>query len=109
MSTIDNLPETPEFTAEDDRKDVLNDLNEAMDEAFRKFTEGRVRNPENEKVRIQWFRAYVYAVATRRQLVSDIEEAEHEDRIERLEQALTDLTAAKAEEDIDTDTDISDT
>ena len=95
MSTIDYLPESPEFTAEDDRKDVLDDLNEAMDEALRKFTEGRVRNPENEKVRIQWFRAYVYAVATRRQLVSDIEEAEHEDRIERLEQTLANLTAAK--------------
>jgi hypothetical protein len=95
MSTIDNLPESPEFTAEDDRKDVLSDLDEAMDEAFRKFTNGRVRNPENEKVRIQWFRAYVYAAATRRQLVSDIEEAEHEDRIEHLEQTLADLTAAK--------------
>ena len=95
MSTIENLPKDPEFIAEDDRKEVLDDLDEAMDEAFRKFTNGRVRNPENEKVRIQWFRAYVYAVATRRQLVSDIEEAEHEDRIERLEQALANLTAAK--------------
>lgn len=95
MSTIDNLPKDPEFIAEEDRRDVLDNLDEAMDEAFRKFTNGRVRNPENEKVRIQWFRAYVYAVATRRQLVSDIEEAEHEDRIERLEQALTNLTAAK--------------
>ena len=66
MSAIDDLPESPEFTAKDDRKDVLDDLDEAMDEAFRKFTNGRVRNPENEKVRIQWFRAYVYAVATRR-------------------------------------------
>ena len=97
MSIIDDLPGSPEFTAEDDRKEVLDDLDEAMDEAFRKFTNGRVRNPENEKVRIQWFRAYVYAVATRRQLVSDIEEAEHEDRIARLEQALTDLTATRAD------------
>ena len=101
MSVIDDLPENPEFTAEDDRKDVLDDLDEAMDEAFRKFTNGRVRNPENEKVRIQWFRAYVYAVATRRQLISDIEEAEHEDRIARLEQALTNLTSVRDDANIE--------
>ena len=103
MSVIDDLPENPEFTAEDDRKDVLGNLDEAMDEAFRKFTNGRVRNPENEKVRIQWFRAYVYAVATRRQLVSDIEEAEHEDRIARLERALSDVTSTSTSADPDDD------
>ena len=78
----------PAFTSDHDREEVLAQFGTAMDEAFRKFTDGRVRNPENEKVRIQWLRAYTYAVATYRQLVADVEETEHEERIARLEHAL---------------------
>lgn len=88
MSAIDDLPEVPEYTENNDRRDVLEDLERAMDEALRKFTNGRIRKPENEKVRIQWLRAYTYAAATHRQIVNDVEDAEHEQRIARLEQAL---------------------
>ena len=90
MSTADT-PEIPEYADEDSREDVLGELKEAMDEALRKFTDGRVRDAENEKVRIQWLRAYTHAVGEYRRLVADLEEAEHEDRIERLETLVEEL------------------
>lgn len=91
MSTTPDLPDLPEYDTADDREEVVDELNEAMDEALRKFTEGRVRNPENEKVRIQWLRAYTHAVGEYRRLVADLEESEHEERIARLEQLLAEL------------------
>lgn len=93
MSTKPDLPDLPEYDTDDDREDVVDELKEAMDEALRKFTDGRVRNPENEKVRIQWLRAYTHAVGEYRRLVADLEESEHEERIARLEQLLDGLDA----------------
>ena len=63
-----------------------------MDEALRKFTDGRVRKPENEKVRISWLRAYTHAVVEYRRLVSDLEESEQEERLARLEGLIDDLS-----------------
>lgn len=94
MSTTPDLPEILEYDPEDDREDIADELKEAMDEALRKFTDGRVRKPENEKVRIQWLRAYTHAVGEYRRLVADLEESEHEERIARLEQMLTEFTDA---------------
>ena len=91
MSTTPDLPDLPEYDTDDDREDVVGELGEAMNEAFRKFTEGRIRNPENEKVRIQWLRAYTHAAGEYRRLVADLEESEHEERIARLEQLLDEL------------------
>ena len=92
MSTSADLPDLPEYTEEDAREDVLDELKEAMDEALHKFTEGRVYNAENEKVRIQWLRAYTHAVGEYRRLVADLEEAEHEERIVRLETLVEELS-----------------
>ena len=89
MSTTDT-PELPDYTDETNREEVLEDLEEAMQESLRKFTEGRVRDADNEKVRQGWLRAYTSAVAEYRRLVNDLEEAEHEDRIERLEAMVED-------------------
>lgn len=91
MSTIPDLPDFPEYDTDDDREDVADELKGPMDEALRKFTNGRVRNPENEKMRIQWLRAYTHAVGEYRRLVADLEETEHEERIDRLEQLLNDI------------------
>lgn len=81
----------PEYTREDDRGEVLDALEDAIDEALRKFLNGRVRDVQNEKVRIKWLRAYTNAVGEYRRLVADLEEAEHEERIERLEQLVDEL------------------
>jgi len=92
MSTADT-PEIPEYTDEDEREDVLAELREAMDEALYKFVgDGRVRDPEKEQVRIKWLRAYTHAVGEYRRLVADLEEAEHEERIARLEGLIDDLS-----------------
>lgn len=47
---------------------VLEGFGEAMNEARRKVIEGRVYDPENEEVRIEWLRAYTDAVAEYRKL-----------------------------------------
>jgi hypothetical protein len=92
MSTADT-PEIPDYTDEDEREDVLDELREAMDEALYKFVgDGRVRDPEKEQVRIKWLRAYTHAVGEYRRLVADLEEAEHEERIARLEGLIDDLS-----------------
>ena len=91
MSATTDLPEIPDYDPEDDREDVLEELKEAMDEALRKFTDGRVRKPENEKVRISWLRAYTHAVGEYRRLVADLEESEQEERLARLESLIEDL------------------
>lgn len=91
MSTNTDVPEVPEYRQEDDREDVLDELKEAMDEALRKFVDGRVHDAENEQVRIKWLRAYTTAVGEYRRLVADIEEAEHEARLERLESLIDGL------------------
>ena len=92
MSTADT-PEIPEYTDEDEREDVLNELREAMNEALYKFVgDGRVRDPEKEQVRIKWLRAYTHAVGEYRRLVADLEESEHEERIARLEGLIDDLS-----------------
>lgn len=90
MSTTDS-PEIPDYTDEDSREEVLADLEDAMGEALRKFTDGRVRDAQNEKVRQGWLRAYTSAVTEYRRLVADLEESEQEERIERLENLVDEL------------------
>lgn len=82
----------PEYDVETPRADVAEDMEEAMDEALRKFINGRVRDAEKERVRIRWLGAYVKAAKEYRQLVSDIEAREQEERIERLENLVDGLT-----------------
>lgn len=84
-------PETPNYTEADDREEVLDELEDAIDEALRKFLNGRVRDAQNEKIRIKWLRGYTNAVGEYRRLVADLEEAEHEERIERLESLIDDV------------------
>jgi hypothetical protein len=50
---------------------MLSDLDVAISEARRKIDEGRVRDPDREKVRIKWVRALAYAVNVRRQVAND--------------------------------------
>lgn len=53
--------------------DVVEDFAGALDEAHRKATEGRVYDPENERIRIEWLRAYTEAIAEYRQLAEAAE------------------------------------
>jgi hypothetical protein len=73
-----------------DREEVLDLLEEVLEEAHRKATNGRVRDAENEKVRIQWIKAVGYLVGQYRQLVRDKD----------LEELKAEVAELKASEDI---------
>ena len=68
-----------------DYSSMLNSLDTAIAEAERKVENGRVYDPENEKVRIKWIRALAYAINVRRQVAADRDLEELAERLERLE------------------------
>ena len=84
-------PAVPEYGARDDRKEVVDDLQDAMSEGFYNALEGRVRDAENERVRIKWLRAAIAAATEFRQQVAELEKEEQEERIERIEQQIAEL------------------
>ena len=68
---------------------MLDTLDVAIDEARYKVENGRVRSPENEKVRIKWVRALAYAVNVRRQVANDRELQELAEEVETLKEQYT--------------------
>jgi hypothetical protein len=70
----------------DDFDDMLDTLDAAIEEAQRKVEEGRIRDAENEKVRIKWIQALVRAVDVKRRVVNDSELAEVAEEVERLQE-----------------------
>jgi len=66
--------------------EMLESLDVAIGEARRKVESGRVRWPENERVRTKWIRTLAYAVNVRRQVTADRDLQELGERIERLEE-----------------------
>lgn len=68
------------------RDEILELLEDGIAEAHEKVTSGRVYNPENEKVRIQWIRALAYASGQYRQLMKDKDYDEIQERLERIEE-----------------------
>lgn len=65
---------------------MLEALDAAIDEARRKVENGRVYNPENEKVRVKWIRALAYAINVRRQVTVDRDLEELTERLETIEE-----------------------
>ena len=63
---------------------MLADLDVAIAEARRKVENGRVRSPENEKVRQGWVRALAYTVNVRRQVANDRDLQELAEEVEAL-------------------------
>lgn len=68
------------------RDRVLAMLEDALEEAHRKVTNGRVRDAENERVRQQWIKTLAYTANVTRQCLNDAELQELQDRIEQLEE-----------------------
>ena len=77
-------PQAAPFADNLDREEVLELLEEVLEEAHRKATDGRVRDAENEKVRIQWIKAVGYLVGQYRQMVKDKDLEEMQEEINRL-------------------------
>ena len=87
MSSNANAGADPDVGGDDgeDYDDMLESVDAAIDEARRKVESGRVRDAENERVRIKWIRALAYAVNVRRQVTADRDLQELGDRLDRLE------------------------
>lgn len=79
-----------------DREEMLSLLEDGIREAHRQVTEGRVRDPERDKVRIQWIRALGYAVGQYRQLSKDLDLEEMAAEIEALQAAQDEQNAARS-------------
>ena len=85
------MPEMSEDDAESeasvpDRDEMLSLLEDGIQEAHQKVTSGRVRNAENEKVRIQWIRALAYSIGQYRQLAEDRDLDEMKERLDAYEE-----------------------
>lgn len=72
------------MSTRDEYDQMLDTLDAAIAEARRKVESGRVRDAENERVRIKWIRALVYGVDVRRKITNDAELAELASEVERL-------------------------
>lgn len=78
MTDSDDLP---------DRDDVLALLDDAMTESHRKVESGRVRAPENEKVRQGWVSALVRTAGEYRLMLADRDDLDDlRERVEEIEQ-----------------------
>ena len=80
MSQADSPP-TPDL-ATDNYDAMLEKLDKALDQITDKVENGRIRNPEHEKVRIQYYRALGYLIRTRRQVLEDRELQAFRDALE---------------------------
>jgi len=75
--------ETDEPTADYD--EMLATLDVAIDEAKRKIESGRIRNPDNEKIRVKQWRSLGYLINVRRQVTADRDLEELTERVKELE------------------------
>ena len=81
-------PPTPDLNT-DDYEAMLEQLDNAIEEIADKIENGRIRDPEKDKVRIQYYRALGYLVRTKRQVLED----------KTLEELEAEIQAMKADRD----------
>lgn len=70
-----------------DRADMLASVDAAIEEVERKIENGRVRDPEREKIRIKQYRALGYLLRTKRKIVNDKQLVDMDERLSELEEA----------------------
>jgi len=90
---MSDSPPSPDLATEN--YDVMiEQLDTAIGEIVEKVENGRIRDPENEKVRIKYYRALGYLVRTKRQVLED-------KTLEDLEAEIQELKRARGTGDID--------
>lgn len=72
----------------DSRENVLSRLDEVINILHTKATTGRIKNPENEKVRIQYFRVLAYTCSIYNQIKRDVEIEQLKEEIETLKDQI---------------------
>ena len=72
-----------------DRRDIyLGFLEDAINNLHHKAIDGKVRNPQNERIKIEYFRALIYAVNTANTIYKDKQLDKLEEEMEMLKQGL---------------------
>ena len=70
-----------------ERDNALAELSEVIDEArYKSLGDGRIRNPQSEKIRLKYLRIIIQANSERRKLLADKELEEMRERLEALEE-----------------------
>ena len=70
------------------RELYLGFLEDAMNKLHHKAVEGKVRNPQNERIKIEYFRALIYAVNTANTIHRDIQLDKLEEELDMLKRGL---------------------
>lgn len=81
-----DTPPTPDLRT-DDYDVMLDQLDSAIEELTSKIENGRIRDPETEKVRIKYYRTLGYLLRTKRKILEDATLEELEAEIEALKTA----------------------
>ena len=79
---------TPDIIDVDERDNYLIILNDAINYLHNKAVNGKIRNPKNEKVKIDYFRALIYAVNTAKSVYKDKQLDKMESDLEKLKKGL---------------------
>lgn len=82
MSTANSTAQSELRTADYD--DMLRTIDDAVEELSDKIENGRIRDPERDKVRLKMYRTLGYLIRTRRQVMEDATLQELEAEIEEL-------------------------
>jgi hypothetical protein len=70
-----------------ERDNALAELSEVIDEArYKSLGDGRIRNPESERIRLKYLRIIIQANSERRKLLADKELEEMRERLAALEE-----------------------
>lgn len=77
-----------ESIAYDDRELILTRLNEVIKMLHEKVVKGRITKPENDKIRIQWIKAFVYTCNVYNQVKRDVEVDELKQELKTIKEQL---------------------
>ena len=70
-----------------ERDNALAELSEVIDEArYKSLGDGRIRNPQSEKIRLKYLRIIIQANAERRKYLADKDLEDLKERLERIEE-----------------------
>jgi len=70
-----------------ERDNALAELSQVIDEArYKSLGDGRIRNPQSEKIRLKYLRIIIQANAERRKYLADKDLEELKERLERIEE-----------------------
>jgi hypothetical protein len=100
MIKTENLEDykgTP-ISAYDDRNLILSKLNDAINQLHEKAINGRIKNPENEKVRIQYFKVLAYTCNVYSQIKKDTDLEELLKKIELMTDEIIKLKEGRNDE-----------